>query len=165
MHPAVDHPAPPRGADRQTKSAVICQGVTKEFGARDTKTLALRGVDLEVDDGQLTLLVGPSGCGKTTLISIIAGLLNPSSGSVRVLGTDLSKLSGRRLVDFRAKNVGFVFQQYNLLPALSAAENAAVPLIITGWSRAKAVEKARAMLATVGLRHRSESFPSQMSRA
>ena len=140
-----------------------CQGVTKEFGVNGTKTLALRGVDLDVYDGQLTLLVGPSGCGKTTLISIVAGLLNPTQGSVAVLGTDLSKLSGRRLVEFRAKNIGFVFQQYNLLPALSAAENAAVPLIITGWPRAKAIAKAREMLATVGLGHRADNFPSQLS--
>lgn len=144
-------------------SAVSCQGVTKEFGANGTKTFALRGVDLEVYDGQLTLLVGPSGCGKTTLISIVAGLLNPTQGSVAVLGTDLAKLSGRRLVEFRAKNIGFVFQQYNLLPALSAVENAAVPLIINGWPRAKAIEQARAMLDTVGLQHRAKSFPSQLS--
>jgi putative ABC transport system ATP-binding protein len=144
-------------------SAVACQGLTKEFGTRDTRTLALRGVDLNVHDGQLTLLVGPSGCGKTTLISIIAGLLNPTEGTISVLGTDLAKLSGRRLVEFRAKNVGFVFQQYNLLPALTAAENAAVPLIITGVSRAKAVAKARDMLATVGLSHRANNFPSQLS--
>jgi putative ABC transport system ATP-binding protein len=137
--------------------------VTKEFGVNGTKTIALRGVDVEVPDGQLTLLVGPSGCGKTTLISIIAGLLNPTQGSVSVLGTDLGGLSGRQLVEFRAKNIGFVFQQYNLLPALSAAENAAVPLIINGWPRAKAFEKARAMLATVGLEKRTDSFPSQLS--
>src|SRR5262245_47345321 len=78
-------------------AAVSCQGVTKEFGTNGTKTLALRGVDVDVFDGQLTLLVGPSGCGKTTLISIVAGLLNPTLGSVAVLGTDLSKLSPRRL--------------------------------------------------------------------
>jgi putative ABC transport system ATP-binding protein len=144
-------------------SAVSCKGVTKEFGVNGTKTLALRGVDLEVHDGQLTLLVGPSGCGKTTLISIVAGLLNPTQGQVAVLGTDLTKLSGRALVEFRAKNIGFVFQQYNLLPALSAVENAAVPLIINGWSRAKAIPKARAMLATVGLEHRSNNFPAQLS--
>ena len=143
--------------------AVSCRGVTKEFGANGTKTLALRGVDVEIGDGQLTLLVGPSGCGKTTLISIVAGLLNPSQGSVAVLGTDLAQLSGRQLVEFRAKNIGFVFQQYNLLPALSAAENAAVPLIINGWPRPKAIAKARSMLATVGLDHRADSFPSQLS--
>jgi putative ABC transport system ATP-binding protein len=116
-----------------------------------------------VFDGQLTLLVGPSGCGKTTLISVVAGLLNPTRGSVSVLGTELSKLSAGRLVGFRAENIGFVFQQYNLLPALSAVENAAVPLIINGWSRAKAIAKAREMLVTVGLEHRTESFMSQMS--
>src|SRR5262245_54476591 len=143
--------------------AVSCQGVTQEFGANGTKTLARRGVDVEVYDGQLTLLVGPSGCGKTTLISIVAGLLNPTQGSVSVLGTDLAKLSNRGLVEFRAKNIGFVFQQYNLLPALSAVENAAVPLIINGWARAQAIAKARAMLVTVGLGHRADNFPSQLS--
>jgi putative ABC transport system ATP-binding protein len=155
--------SPPPAAQRPLQAAVSCKGVTKEFGANGTRTLALRGVDLEVYDGQLTLLVGPSGCGKTTLISLVAGLLNPTQGSVAVLGTELSRLSGRRLVEFRAKHIGFVFQQYNLLPALSAAENAAVPLIITGWSRARAIARARAMLATVGLSHRADNFPSQLS--
>lgn len=146
-----------------TTPAVSCEGLTKEFGVNGTKTMALRGVDVEIGGGQLTLLVGPSGCGKTTLISIVAGLLNPTHGRVVVLGTDLAKLSGRRLVEFRAQNIGFVFQQYNLLPALSAAENAAVPLIINGWPRARAIDKARTMLHTVGLSHRTNSFPSQMS--
>jgi putative ABC transport system ATP-binding protein len=153
----------PDAIKRLSPAAISCHGVTKEFGANGTKTFALRGVDLDVDDGQLTLLVGPSGCGKTTLISIIAGLLNPTEGRVAVLGTDLEKLSGRRLVEFRAKNIGFVFQQYNLLPALTAAENAAVPLIINGWPRAKAVARARAMLTTVGLERRADNFPNQLS--
>jgi putative ABC transport system ATP-binding protein len=153
----------PSASKRRPHAAVACRAVTKEFGDRDTRTLALRGVDLDVDDGQLTLLVGPSGCGKTTLISIIAGLLNPTQGNVAIFGTDLATLSGRGLVKFRAENIGFVFQQYNLLPALSAAENAAVPLIINGWSRAKAIAKARDILATVGLEHRTDNFPSQMS--
>src|SRR5262245_12092647 len=121
------------------QTAVSCTNLVKEFGTRETKIQALRGVDVDVQAGQLTLLVGPSGCGKTTLISIVAGLLNPTSGSVTVLGTNLTQLTGRQLVDFRAKNIGFVFQQYNLLPALNAAENAAVPLIINGWNRNKAV--------------------------
>jgi putative ABC transport system ATP-binding protein len=150
-------------AVRRIQPAVSCHGVTKEFGVNGTKTVALRGVDVNIGDGQLTLLVGPSGCGKTTLISIIAGLLNPTRGTVAVLGTDLAKLSGSQLVEFRAKNIGFVFQQYNLLPALSAAENAAVPLIINGWSRATAIAKARTMLETVGLGQRANSYPSQLS--
>jgi putative ABC transport system ATP-binding protein len=148
---------------RLASTAVSCRGVTKEFGAGDTKTVALRGVDFSVAAGELSLLVGPSGCGKTTLISIIAGLLDPTQGVVTVLGTELSRLTGRKLVEFRARNVGFVFQQYNLLPALSATENAAVPLIITGWSRPRAFAKAREILAAVGLGHRADAYPSQLS--
>lgn len=149
--------------ERVPQTAVSCRGVTKEFGVNGTKTRALRGVDVDVYDGQLTLLVGPSGCGKTTLISIVAGLLNPTEGNVAVWDTDLSRLSGSGLVVFRAKNIGFVFQQYNLLPALTAVENAAVPLIISGWPRAEAIDKARAMLATVGLESRADSFPAHLS--
>src|SRR5262245_61496482 len=89
--------------------AVMCRGVTKEFGAGQTRTWALRGVDMEVQPGQMSLLVGQSGCGKTTLISIIAGLLNPSDGQVQVLGEDLGQLSNGRLVRFRQKHIGFVF--------------------------------------------------------
>ena len=109
--------------------AVVCRGVTKDFGSGDTRTLALRGVDVDIEYGEATLLVGPSGCGKTTLISIIAGLLNPTDGEVSVLGQELAGLRGTGLVNFRKQNIGFVFQQYNLLPALTAAENAAVPLL------------------------------------
>jgi putative ABC transport system ATP-binding protein len=137
--------------------------VTKEFGSGDTTTVALRGVDLALHAGELSLVVGPSGCGKTTLISIIAGLLDPTHGSVEVLGTELSELTGRKLVEFRAKNIGFVFQQYNLLPALTAAENAAVPLIINGWRRPQAVAKAKEILSAVGLEHRVDSLPNQLS--
>src|SRR6516164_6639661 len=102
----------PRASGRET--AVRCHGLTKVFGDGDAKVMALRGVELEVYAGQMTLLVGPSGCGKTTLISIIAGLLDPTDGEVEVLGEDLRQLKGTRLVNFRGKNIGFVFQQYNL---------------------------------------------------
>jgi putative ABC transport system ATP-binding protein len=147
----------------ESEVAVACRGLTKQFGSGNTATMALRGVDLTVHAGQLTLLVGPSGCGKTTLISIIAGLLNPTEGDVSVFGTELPQLAGRRLVDFRAQNVGFVFQQYNLLPALTAAENAAVPLIIGGATRRQGVAKAREMLDAVGLGDKADSFPAQLS--
>src|SRR5258708_8501312 len=143
--------------------AVVCKGVTKEFGTGETRTWALRGVDLEVRAGEMTLLVGPSGCGKTTLISIVAGLLEPSAGQVSVLGTDLGKLSGRQKVRFRAANIGFVFQQYALLPALTAAENAAVPLVIAGESRRKAVQRARDLLGELGLGERANALPGQLA--
>src|SRR5579883_708277 len=147
----------------QTEPAVMCRNITKEFGDGDAKVLALRGVDLEVNPGELTLLVGPSGCGKTTLISIIAGLLNPTAGDLTVLGADLRRLGGRRLVQFRGEKIGFVFQQYNLLPSLTAAENAAVPLLIAGHSRKEAVARASAVLASLDLGDRIDSLPSQLS--
>ncbi len=143
--------------------AVRCRGVVKEFGSGHVRTVALRGVDLDVPFGKLMLLVGPSGCGKTTLLSVIAGILDPTRGQVEVLGTDLVRLSNGRKVTFRGKNLGFVFQQYNLLPSLTAAENAAVPLIIGGWPRRKAVAKALELLPTVGLGQRMHSLPEQLS--
>ncbi len=143
--------------------AVVCRGVTKEFGDGEAKVLALRGVDLDVYPGQMTLLVGPSGCGKTTLISIIAGLLDPTDGQLEVLGRDLRGLRGTRLVEFRGQHIGFVFQQYNLLPALTAAENAAVPLIIAGVRRKEAVARATEVLKQVGLADKIKSLPAQLS--
>ena len=143
--------------------AVSCHNLSKHFGAGESAVRALDEVDLDVSSGQLTLLVGPSGCGKTTLISVIAGLLEPSTGTVSVFGVNQTILAARKKLDFRRDNIGFVFQQYNLLPALSAAENAAVPLIINGWPRPKAIASARAMLATVGLGHRADNLPSQLS--
>jgi putative ABC transport system ATP-binding protein len=145
------------------KMAVACRNLTKEFGDGDEKVMALRGVDVDVPPGEMTLLVGPSGCGKTTLISILAGLLDPTGGALQVLGADLMKMRDSKKVNFRAKNIGFVFQQYNLLPALTAAENVAVPLLIAGQPRKQAVQKARELLAKVGLGDRTESFPLQMS--
>ncbi len=143
--------------------AVVCRGLTKEFGDGDSKVRALRGVDMDVSAGQMTLLVGQSGCGKTTLISIIAGLLDPTDGQLTVLGQDLRKLKGTPLVRFRGRNIGFVFQQYNLLPALTAAENAAVPLLIAGVRRSEAVGRAKAVLESVGLADKVNSLPSQLS--
>ena len=115
--------------------AVECRAVEKDFGRGETRIRALRGVDLHVPFGELTMLVGPSGCGKTTLLSVIAGVLHATGGEVEVLGERLASLAGDRLVQFRRKNLGFVFQQFHLLPALTAAENAAVPLLAAGLPR------------------------------
>jgi putative ABC transport system ATP-binding protein len=124
---------------------------------------ALRGVDLVIPTGEMSLLVGPSGCGKTTLISIIAGLLETTTGEVEVFGVPLQHIGGGELVRFRGKNIGFVFQQYNLLPALTAAENAAVPLIVAGVPHKKAVAKAAEMLKAVGLGDKIRAFPAELS--
>jgi putative ABC transport system ATP-binding protein len=144
-------------------SAVSCRGITKDFGRGETRVQALRGVDLEIPTNEMTLLVGESGCGKTTLISIIAGLLDPTAGDVEVFGEVLNKLPGGRLIRFRGRNIGFVFQQYNLLPSLTAAENAAVPLIVAGLRRGAAVRKAAEMLVRVGLGDKINVLPNELS--
>lgn len=143
--------------------AVRVRGVRKRFGRGDAATLALRGVDLDVPYGELLMLVGPSGCGKTTLVSIVAGTLEPTDGVVHVLGNDLGTMPKRRVVRFRRDNVGFIFQSYNLLPALSAVENAAVPLLIAGWRRKHAVEVAADFLERLGLGDRLTNLPSELS--
>jgi putative ABC transport system ATP-binding protein len=153
----------PRAVPSQQAPAVVCRDLTKDFGEGETRVRALRGVDLEVRSGEMTLLVGPSGCGKTTLISVIAGLLEPTSGEVRVLGVRQSDLSKSKQVAFRRDNIGFVFQAFNLLPALTAAENASVPLLIAGWKHAKAVARASEILEQMGMGHRLKSLPSQLS--
>ncbi len=144
-------------------AAVSCRQVQKEFGAGDNRTLVLRGVDFDVRFGEMTFLVGPSGCGKTTLLSVIAGLLDASAGEISVLGQNMEDLSGSESVLFRRRNLGFVFQQYNLLPALTAAENAAIPLLAAGVPRKRAVEQSSALLAELGLEHRLHALPSQLS--
>jgi putative ABC transport system ATP-binding protein len=144
-------------------TAVECRSLCKDFGDGDRKNRVLNALDLTISDSEMTLIVGPSGCGKTTLISIIAGLLRPSSGGVSIFETDLLGLSDDGLVDFRCNNLGFVFQSYNLLPALSAVENAAVPLIIQGIRRSHALARAREMLSLLGLGKRADARPSQLS--
>lgn len=143
--------------------AVVCRGVQKSFDEGSTRLHVLRGVDFEARYGQMTFLLGPSGSGKTTLLSIIAGLLHHDEGSVQVLGQDLSKLRSGQGALFRLYNVGFVFQQFNLIPALTAAENAAVPLLAAGAPRRQAMERAKALLADLGMAHRADVLPNKLS--
>jgi len=149
--------------EREIENAVSCRGVTKHYGEGDAKVVALRGVDLDVRRGELLMLVGPSGCGKTTLISVIAGILDRDEGECRVFGQDFEDMSQRARAQWRGKRIGFVFQQFNLLPTLTAAENAAIPLMILGQSRRDAVKKAGEILAFLGLGDRGGSLPSQLS--
>lgn len=144
-------------------AAVSCLAVRKSFGEGEAAVEVLRGVDFEAVQGKLTFLVGPSGCGKTTLISVIAGLLDRSAGTVELFGQDLQELPPRERILFRRKNLGFVYQQFNLLPSLTAAENAAVPLLAAGLPRAQAVERAKALLVKLGLGHRLDALPDKLS--
>jgi putative ABC transport system ATP-binding protein len=143
--------------------AVDCREVVKDFGEGDTRIRVLRGVNFNARVGELTFLVGPSGCGKTTLISVIAGLLNSNGGAVELFGENVERLPANERIRFRRKNLGFVYQQYNLLPALTAAENAAVPLLAAGMPRRQAVEKAKEMLTELGLGHRVSALPTKLS--
>lgn len=151
------------GAAGHGDLAVVCRGVAKTYGTGQAAVQALRGVDLDVRMGELMMLVGPSGCGKTTLISVIAGVLEHDGGECLVFGEDPNKISARRLTKLRGQNVGFVFQSFNLLPTLKAAENVAIPLVLNGWSFGKAVRHGREMLGRVGLADRWKSLPSQLS--
>ena len=143
--------------------AVRCDDVVKTYGSGSSQVVALRGVDLDVRCCELMMLVGPSGCGKTTLISVIAGILDPDSGECHVFGQDLPRMAASDKTRYRGRTIGFVFQAFNLLPTLTAAENAAVPLLINGVKRREAVERARHLLDRVGLGDRGNALPSQLS--
>jgi putative ABC transport system ATP-binding protein len=143
--------------------AVSCREIHKSFGAGEATVEVLRGVDFQAMSGKLTFLVGPSGCGKTTLISVIAGLLDKTSGQVELFGQNLEALRPEERILFRRKNLGFVYQQFNLLPALTAAENAAVPLLVAGVPRSKAVSRAKDLLVKLGLEHRLNASPDKLS--
>ncbi|MGZ8227719.1 MAG: ABC transporter ATP-binding protein [Methylococcaceae bacterium] len=146
-----------------TLLAVSCQNVVKTYDTGDQKVIALDGVNLEILMGELLMLVGPSGCGKTTLISVIAGILDQDAGSCELFGENLFTMRSKDKLNFRARNIGFVFQAFNLLPSLTAAENVSVPLIINGMKRSEAERKAVNMLEQVGLGERVTSLPMQLS--
>ena len=149
--------------DGQAKAAVSCKNVVKVYDTGEDKVVALGGIDLEICMGELMMLVGPSGCGKTTLISVIAGILDQDSGSCEVFGKDLLHMRSSEKLKFRAKNIGFVFQAFNLLPSLNAVENVSIPLIINGVKRQTAERQAANVLEQVGLGTRGKSLPSQLS--
>ena len=143
--------------------AVKCFGVTKDYGVGGAKVTALRGINLDVYQGELLILAGPSGCGKTTLISIIGGILKRDAGKCTVLGKDLDDMSIAERAHFRGTSIGFVFQTFNLLPSLTVAENVAMPLLINGEDRKLAIQRARVILDQVGLSGREDALPSQLS--
>src|SRR6516165_6041400 len=144
-------------------AAVRARNLRKDFGEGPTRVEVLRGVNFDAFQGQLTFLVGPSGCGKTTLISVIAGLLDSSGGEVELFNQNIAKFSGTERILFRRKNLGFVYQQYNLLPALTAAENAAVPLLAAGIRRREAVDLAKSVLEKLGMGKRLDTLPNKLS--
>ncbi len=151
------------GAAAAGACAVRASGVEKSFGSGDSRVSVLRGVNMETRLGELVLLMGPSGCGKTTLISALCGTLNIDAGRIELLGRDLASFGSSERVLFRGQHVGFVFQQFNLIPTLSAIENVSIPCLLTGRSDREAEERAGHWLDAVGLGDHLDSFPREMS--
>lgn len=143
--------------------SIDCQNLKKSYGTAGATMQALKGLSLEVNSGETMMIVGPSGCGKTTLISIIAGTLRFEHGYCRVLDEDLTKLDDEELVKWRGREIGFVFQSFNLVPTLTVAENIAVPLLIQKHPINGALDRATEMLKLVGLGDRSASRVTELS--
>ncbi|MFT3991796.1 MAG: ABC transporter ATP-binding protein [Luteolibacter sp.] len=142
---------------------VDAAGVEKSFGDGSSRIHVLKNVNLQARTGEILMLVGPSGCGKTTLLSAIAGTMQVDAGQVHVFGKPLHGMSGHALTKFRGDHIGFIFQQFNLIPTLTLAENVGVPLLIQGVSNRKAIEKSRAVLESVGLGNRWKDRPNKLS--
>ncbi|MFD6935024.1 ABC transporter ATP-binding protein [Streptomyces goshikiensis] len=137
--------------------------LVRTHGSGATEVHALRGIDLSVYPGELVAVMGPSGSGKSTLLTLAGGLDNPSSGRVLVEGTDITTASRKELAALRRRSIGYVFQDYNLIPALTAAENVALPRELDGISARKARVSALAALEEMGLGHLADRFPDEMS--
>ena len=155
---------PTPAAQPATQPAIRCAGVTRTYGSGNAAVQALRGVDLEIRAGELLMLEGPSGSGKTTLVSVLAGLMQRDGGDCSVFDHDYSQMSIKETTLFRGRNIGFVFQTFNLIPALTAAENAATPLLISGTKRRPAIDRACSVLRELGLDDRMMgSLPADLS--
>ncbi len=137
--------------------------VTKVYNPDTIPVHALAGVDLEIEAGEFTAIVGPSGSGKTTLLNIIGGLDQPTSGSIEVGGQDISKFSDSEMIDFRQKNIGFVFQAYNLIPVLTAEENVEFVMLLQKRSKAERQARVKELLESVGIADKWDKRPNQLS--
>ena len=150
--------------EAEKKTPVIAlQGVSKVYTVGTEKVRALDDVSLTIDPGEFVCVVGRSGSGKSTLLNMMAGLEPPSRGHIRVAGRQIERLSEDRLVEFRLRHVGFVFQSFNLFPTHTALDNVAMPLMYRGVSRGQRLRKAREMLSAVGLLSHKDHKPTEMS--
>ncbi len=150
-------------SNASNQQVVDVRGVEKHFGEGANRIHVLKQVNLQAYAGEILMLVGPSGCGKTTLLSAIAGTLRVESGSIEVFKKELHRMSGGALTKFRARNIGFIFQQFNLIPTLSVAENVGIPLLIQGVGNHEALKRSRAVLDSVGLGNRWNERPNKLS--
>ncbi len=137
--------------------------VRKVYSAGAGTVAALRGVDFAVEAGEMVAIMGPSGCGKTTLLNCLSGLDEPSSGEIIIAGTSLKRMNDRQRTDYRARHMGFIFQNFNLLPVLSAVENVELPMLVSGVNSRKARRRALELLDVVGLADRANHRPAELS--
>lgn len=145
------------------KPLICVRSLRKEYPMGDQTVVALDGIDLDIEKGQIVCIFGTSGSGKSTLLNQLAGLERPTAGSVTIGGVPVDRLSENALAVFRQKHLGFVFQSYNLLPTMTAAENVALPLMFRGVPRQQRQAMAEQMLRKVGLHERKDHYPGQMS--
>lgn len=139
------------------------KGVKKTYNPNTIPVHALRGVDLEIGEGEFTALVGPSGSGKTTLLNSIGGLDTPTDGSIVIRDQDIAKLSDGQMIEFRKQNIGFVFQAYNLIPVLTAKENVEFIMLLQGKSQKERDARVKELLTAVGLEDQIDRRPAQLS--
>jgi len=144
-------------------SIIQINNLTKTYHDTEVPVYAVNGIDLSFEEGEFAAIVGPSGCGKTTLMNMIGGLEVPSSGNVVVDGSVMSELSSNNLIDFRLRNIGFVFQAYNLIPVLSAKENVEFIMQLQNWDKKKMDARTISLLESVGLGDKLHSKPNQLS--
>lgn len=144
-------------------SIIKINKLKKTYHDTEVPVHAVNGVDLSFDKGEFAAIVGPSGCGKTTLMNMIGGLEQPSEGTVEVDGSIMSDLSSNALIDFRLRNIGFVFQAYNLIPVLSAKENVSFIMQLQNWDKKDMDNRTEALLTAVGLEKKMNSRPNQLS--
>ena len=145
------------------KTVIRVKDLYKVYRVGDSKVKALNGVDFTIQKGEFCSIVGTSGSGKSTLLNMLAGLEKPTKGQIVIAGEHIEKKSENQLVKFRREHIGFIFQSFNLLPALSAVENVALPLTFQGMDKAKRLEKASQVLDLVGLSRHKNHKPTQMS--
>ncbi|RLD79773.1 MAG: ABC transporter ATP-binding protein [Bacteroidetes bacterium] len=144
-------------------SIIQISDLHKVYDETKVPVYALNGVDMSIEEGEFTAIVGPSGSGKTTLLNMIGGLDSPSSGSVKIGGTEVGKLKPRKLIDFRLHNIGFVFQAYNLIPVLTAIENVAFIMQLQGQPKDKRHQRAKELLEAVGIADKADQRPGNLS--
>ena len=143
--------------------ALSCQGLWKVYEMGDEKVQAVRGIDLEINSGEMVAIMGPSGCGKTTLLNVLSGIDEPNSGTVMINGENLYGSSDDERTRVRGKHMGFIFQEFNLLPVMTALENVELPLLIQGTPANEARIEATKALTAVGLGDRLEHRPAELS--